>query len=431
MKNHSNLLTSKLDSRVCIIGNNAKSVAAAMALTHFGFSVTLYAFSGTAEKHLEKYQFDKPLCEQWEKSLTDGSLDYQLYTEEGIQQSEHGLYWAFLDQLDSSLLTELVASLSKKEGDICFSGVVPIGTIDRLASQFVSSNVFYIPFVFLNEASVFVATIAPKLFLVGEKVPGSALKNPIIEAFVDKSGDYYIHNLKTVEFARSSMMNLMAIKLSLLNEMAQLADECSVDMLEVEKMLKLDKRLGHGGLQAGWGYGGSTLPKENAILKSHLSDLKISTNIIDAVEQINNNQKEVIFQKLWRHFNSNISNKVIVIWGAGYKSGTGRTKGSAIHTLLPLLWAYDITTFIFDPLAESEMDRLYDGDERLHFISNPYEKFDVADGLIVINWSEQSRPDVTIINQQMTPVFDARNLFKKSEILALKGYYTGIGRGVR
>lgn len=415
---------------ICIIGNNAKSVAGAMALTHFGISVTLYALSKSSDEHIKRYQFDTALCKQWSKSIDEGSLSYKVLDKNLLSLSAFDTYWIFLDQLTEGLQENVFRYIESQNCDVCLSGIVQIGRVEEIGRRLNTENVFYIPFVFLDEASIFLATIAPKLLLIGEKSENTAINNLVCKTLMESSSNFHLHNLKTIEFTRSCMMNLMAIKLSLLNEMAQLADACAVDMLDVEKILKLDKRLGHGGMQAGWGYGGSTLPKENTILKNYLSDLKISTNIIDAVEQINNNQKEVIFQKLWRHFNSNISNKVIVIWGAGYKSGTGRTKGSAIHTLLPLLWAYDITTFIFDPLAESEMDRLYDGDERLHFISNPYEKLSDADALIIINWSESNGPDIAKINQHQTPVFDARNLFTKSEISGLQGYYTGIGRGI-
>ena len=197
-----------------------------------------------------------------------------------------------------------------------------------------------------------------------------------------------------------------------------------------QSLLKLDNRLGVGFLKAGWGYGGSTLPKENEILKKHLLDLKLSANIVDEVVYINNDQKELIFRKLWQHFDSHIASKSIMIWGAGYKEGTGRTKGSAIHSVLPLLWGHNAITTVYDPLAKNELSEEYNSDERLKFTDSPYDNLEHIDAIIIINWSEEYRPDISLINKNKTPIFDARNILRRVEIQELEGYYTGIGRGI-
>ncbi|WP_288999135.1 UDP binding domain-containing protein [uncultured Psychrobacter sp.] len=427
MRNETRDQTAHMD--ICIIGNNAKSVAAATALTHLGCKVALYALSENEEQYLENYKFDKYLCDQWRKSIDEQLLTYHNLNVSDIENTDFKHYWLFLDQIPESMQEKLVLGLSQSSRNILLSGIEPIGRIDQIANQLSSANVFYIPFVFLNQASVYLATIAPSLLLVGEKSLGTAAKNLIIQKLIENSEQSHIHDVKTVEFARSCMMNLMASKLSLLNEMAQAAEGSSVDMLDVEAILQLDKRLGEGFLKSGWGYGGSTLPKENVMLKQHLKGLNLPFNMIEEVEKINNEQKELIFQKIWRYFGSYISGKKVVIWGAGYKRGTGRTKGSAIHTLLPLFWGHDVVTLIYDPLAEDELNEIYKQDSRLEFLNSPYEHLDTSDAVIIINWSEDNKPDINVINQYQTPVFDARNLLSREQASQLNGYYTGIGHG--
>lgn len=422
-------ITIQSDS-ICIIGNNAKSVAGAMALTHFGLSVTLYALSESPDAHIKRYQFDTALCDQWVKSIDEGSLNYQVLDSSLFTQPSFDVYWVFLDQLTECLQEDVLQYLESQTCDVCLSGIVQIGRIESISKRLNTANVFYIPFVFLNEASVFSATIAPKLLLIGEKSENTAINNVVCKKFIDNTSNFHLHNLKTIEFTRSCMMNLMASKLSLINELARLADHCSVDMLEVETLLKQDDRLGVGFLRAGWGYGGSTLPKENLILKQHLLKSNLSANIIDEVELINLDQKELIFRKLWQYFDSHISQKSVMIWGAAYKRGTGRTKGSAIHTLLPLLWGHNAVTTIYDPLAEDELMTEYGFDQRLNFAKSPYDTLEQVDAVIIINWSEAYRPDISLINKNQSPVFDANNLLNKEEIQQLTGYYTGIGRGI-
>ena len=422
--------TSTQTSSICIIGNNAKAAAGAMALTHFGLSVTFYALSKSANEHIKRYQFDKTLCNQWQKSLDEGSLSYQVLDNFLLTQPSFDIYWVFLDQLTDCLQEEVLKYMEPQTCDVCLSGIVQIGRIENISKRLNTENVFYIPFVFLNEASVFLATIKPRLLLIGEKAENTAMKNLVCKTFMDSTSNFHLHTLKTIEFTRSCMMNLMASKLSLINELARLADHCSVDMLEVETLLKQDDRLGVGFLKAGWGYGGSTLPKETKILKKHLLGLNLSANIVDEVEYINSDQKELIFRKLWQYFDSHVANKSVMIWGAGYKEGTGRTKGSAIHAVLPLLWGHNAITTIYDPLAKNELSEEYSSDRRLNFANSPYESLEQVDAIIIINWSEEYRPDISVINKSQTPIFDAKNLLSKEEIQQLEGHYTGIGRGI-
>ena len=151
--------------------------------------------------------------------------------------------------------------------------------------------------------------------MVGEKSPNTARENPIIATFLAHSQQQQVHSIMVIEFARSSMMNIVASKLSLINEMARLADACQVDMLEVVEVLKLDSRIGTGFLHPSWGYGGSTLQKEVDFLKSSLASRYVSNKLVHEVDRINTDQKELIFRKLWCHFDSDITGKTVVIWG--------------------------------------------------------------------------------------------------------------------
>ena len=424
----------KLPYRLCIIGNNAKSVAAATALAYFGHTVHLLTLSDSPEEHIKRYVFDKPLCQQWHKSIDDGSIIYEALRKTGriiqaVTNDEFDGYWLFLDQMPEAEQSEVLQMLNHTDIHVILSGVVELGRIHDISVGIASTHVFYMPFTFLDEASIFTATIKPKLLMVGEKSPNTARENPIIATFLAHSQQQQVHSIMVIEFARSSMMNIVASKLSLINEMARLADACQVDMLEVVEVLKLDSRIGTGFLHPSWGYGGSTLQKEVDFLKSSLASRYVSNKLVHEVDRINTDQKELIFRKLWCHFDSDITGKTVVIWGAGYKSGTGRTKNSAIHHILPLLWAYDVRTIIYDKLARTELETLYPNDSRLKFTDDAYQDLNVADALIIINWSDDKSPDIDLLSKASVPIFDAKNLLTKSNIQSLEGFYTGIGRG--
>ena len=118
----------------------------------------------------------------------------------------------------------------------------------------------------------------------------------------------------------------------------------------------------------------------------------------------------------------------MVIWGGSYKAGSGRTAGSAIHPLLNLLWSYNITTLVHSDKAQAELTTLYPEQPLLQLIDSPYERLDTAQAIFIISRSPQDELDITRLNQQAMPIFDAQNVLTRLQIAALVGDYLGIGR---
>ena len=154
--------------------------------------------------------------------------------------------------------------------------------------------------------------------------------------------------------------------------------------------------------------------------------------LLESVIHINEDQKELIFRKLWQYFDGVIEHRQITIWGGGYKSGSGRTLGSAIHPLLRLLWSYDITTFIYAEEATTELKQLYDthlsNNTSSRFITSPYEFLAQSQALIILTWSASSLPIIGEMNKAAIPVFDAGNILSSKQIHELNADYFGIGR---
>ena len=149
---------------------------------------------------------------------------------------------------------------------------------------------------------------------------------------------------------------------------------------------------------------------------------------MQAVSLINDDQKELIFRKFWQYFDGAIEHKQVSIWGASYKSGSGRTSEAAIHPLLRLLWSYNITTHVYALEAESELATLYPDQPLLKFISTPTQQLIDSDALFILSWPDTKRLPINAINEVVVPVFDAQNAFSKTQIQSLTGDYQGIGR---
>lgn len=157
-------------------------------------------------------------------------------------------------------------------------------------------------------------------------------------------------------------MTMLATRLSLMNELSRLADQLNVDITQVENIVGKDPRIGKDYLSAGWGFEWKTLPNELLRLTHTFQQCNIKSSFNSKVMAINEDQKELRFRKFWRHFDGFIEHKTVVVWGAGYRSGTGRTTNSAIHPLLKLLWSYQIKTLIFATNTAFELQEHYSGE---------------------------------------------------------------------
>ena len=222
-------------------------------------------------------------------------------------------------------------------------------------------------------------------------------------------------DIATIEFARSSIMAMLAT-VSFMNEMSRLADSQQVDIKQVSHIMGLDERVGSSYLQAGWGFGGNTLPAELSRLQQSSQAHSLEMPLLESIIHINEDQKELIFRKFWQYFDGFIDNKTVMIWGGSYKSGSGRTAGSAIHPLLDLLWSYNIRTLIYSDKAQPELVSLYNQQPLFELIASPYHQMSEAQAIFIISWSPRDELDIAKINQQAMPVFDAQNALTRTQI---------------
>ena len=213
-----------------------------------------------------------------------------------------------------------------------------------------------------------------------------------------------------------------------MNEMSRLADSQNVDISQVSRIMGLDERVGSSYLKAGWGFGGNTLPTELAKLQQSSLTHSLDMPLLQSILHINEDQKELIFRKFWQYFDGFIDNKTVMIWGGSYKSGSGRTIGSAIHPLLALLWSYNIQTLVYSDKAQTELQALYGQQPLLELVDDPYAPLVDTQALFIMSWPLDSDLDVNQINQTAQPIFDAQNALTCTQIERLVGGYMGIGR---
>ncbi len=448
-KNHSK------KPEVCvIIGHDIEAITSAVVLASLGQSVHLYADGEFLEQQLQQYGFEHHVQGLWQLYVQQqqiinytlpNSADQLIQFYESVETSEIfdspqqaterpqvALYWLFLDSIKSiwsgdSWITAFNHS-HQQTRPIILSGIEQLGYISALAQRLQRAWVYYVPFVFLQDGEAYSSMLTPSLWLLGEKTLDSSQQLTALQPLIQHARAYHHADIATIEFARSSIMAMLATRVSFMNEMSRLADSYQVDIQQVSQIMGLDERVGRSYLQAGWGFGGNTLPTElNKLQQSGLEN-RVDMPLLQSVMHINKDQKELIFRKFWQYFDGFIDHKTVMIWGGSYKSGSGRTAGSAIHPLLELLWSYNIRTLVYSDKAQKELADRYDTQPLLQLVDSPYQQLNAAQAIFIVSWSPQDLLDITQLNRQAIPIFDAQNVLTRPQINALVGDYIGIGR---
>ena len=442
---------------VCVlIGHSIEAVTSAVVLASLGQQVHLYADQEILAQQLHQYGFEHHLQALWQmytqqQHIMSFALPntadklIQLYEvaghsntkaideqQEVKQPKSVILYWLFLDSVDSvwvedDWLTAFNHSQQQTQ-PLMMSGIKQLGTIDALSQRLKRAWVYYLPFVFLKDGDAYSSMLNPSLWLLGEKTSNSRHHLSMLQPLMQHARATHYANIATIEFARSSIMAMLATRVSFMNEMSRLADSQQVDIQQVSHIMGLDERVGSSYLQAGWGFGGNTLPTELLQLQQSSQAQSLAMPLLQSVIHINEDQKELIFRKFWQYFDGFIDNKTVMIWGGSYKAGSGRTAESAIHPLLALLWSYNIRTLVYSDKAQTELAALYKQQPLLELINNPYQQLSEAQAIFIISWLPENRLDIAKLNEQAMPVFDAQNALSRTQIDGLVGDYMGIGR---
>ncbi len=439
--------TSVKNHEVCVlIGHSIEAITSAVVLASLGNTVHLYSNTEWLEQQLQQYDFERHLPALWQMYVQQHQIVIQTLPDsaEHLLQSYSVfynnkdsekviLYWLFLDSIKSVWPEESwIAAFNHSNQQalpLVMSGIEQIGYISALAQRLKRAWVYYIPFAFLQEGAAYSSMLAPSLWLVGEKTPQSS--NQYLSALQPLRLDaraFYFADIATIEFARSSIMAMLATRVSFMNEMSRLADGYHLDIQQVSNIIGLDDRIGSSYLQAGWGFGGNTLPTELTKLSQSSQTHSLDMPLLQSVMRINEDQKELIFRKFWQYFDGFIDHKTVMIWGGSYKPKSGRTVGSAIHPLLALLWSYDIRTLIYSDKSQAELATRYGQQSLFQLVVDPYEQLPNTHAIFIVSWSPRDQLDMAKINQQAMPVFDAQNVLTRSQIDSLVGDYIGIGR---
>lgn len=243
----------------------------------------------------------------------------------------------------------------------------------------------------------------------------------------------------SAEITKYAANAFLATKISFMNNMSRLCESVGADIESVRNGIATDQRIGRHFLYAGAGYGGSCFPKDVKALLKTGKTFGIEMEIVAAAERVNERQKEVLFEKLERHFGaSGLKGKTIALWGLSFKPNTDDMREAPSLVLIEKLVAAGAKIQAYDPVAIAEAKRhLAESKEAGHFEShvsfknNFYGALENADALVLVTeWSEFRNPDFNKVKKSLKNpvVFDGRNIYEPDHMKAQGFTYYSIGR---
>lgn len=231
------------------------------------------------------------------------------------------------------------------------------------------------------------------------------------------------------EFAKLSISGMLATRISYMNDLANVAEKLGVDILNVKQGMAADSRIGSTYLSPGVGFGGENFSQDILTLSSEVSKTGTKSRLLEQVWSINEDQKEILFRKLWNYYQTDLKGKKIAIWGAAFKENTASTHNSPVHKMIQALLAQGVQIQLFDPEANSAIQMMY-GDS-VHIVENEYDALQDADALCLLTaWQQFYNPDYqfmkTLMNHPL--ILDGRNIYDPTFMRHQGFIYEGIGR---
>jgi UDPglucose 6-dehydrogenase len=394
--------------------------------------------------------YEPGLEELLKKGIASGRLTFTTSAEEGVK---HGLFQFIAvgtpaDEDGSADLKYVLAvaeSIGKYADEyriVVNKSTVPVGTADKVKAKVretlmarglsLEFDVVSNP-EFLKEGAALIDFTRPDRVVVGTDNPRTAeLLKLLYDPFTRNHERMIVMDVRSSELTKYAANALLATKISFMNELANIAERLGADIEKVRNGIGSDPRIGYHFIYPGCGYGGSCFPKDVQALARTAQDNGYTPEVLNAVENVNYRQKEVLFTKINKYFKGDLKGRTIALWGLAFKPNTDDMREAASRTLMESLWKAGAMVQAYDPVAAHETRRIYGERNDLKLVKSADAALQGADVLaIVTEWREFRSPDFDVIRNALKQpvIFDGRNLYDPTLVKQFGFKYFAIGRG--
>jgi UDPglucose 6-dehydrogenase len=335
-----------------------------------------------------------------------------------------------------------VATHTSRYSIVITKSTVPVGTADKVRAEIVKTmkernvnvefDVVSNP-EFLKEGAAIEDFMKPDRVVIGTDNPRTQeLMRALYEPFTRQHDRLIVMDIRSSELTKYAANAMLATKISFMNELANIAERVGADIEKVRVGIGSDPRIGYSFIYPGAGYGGSCFPKDVQALERSARDVGYQPQILQAVEATNNRQKEVLVNKLRRHFGPKLKGSTVALWGLAFKPNTDDMRAAPSRTIIELLAKDGVNIRAYDPVAAEEAKRIFGENGPVKLCRNAYEAAEGADALVIVTeWKEFRSPDFDRLKQILKSplVFDGRNIYDPAMLGRFGFTYYAIGRG--
>ncbi|GGK77200.1 nucleotide sugar dehydrogenase [Amphritea balenae] len=420
--------------KIKVYGADLTAWVAAACLARSGNDVTIEGQNIPKDKPLYDISIlrDEPgLLEQIQLQVKEGRLKRNSKTSDTAD-----IYWLALEHGEYDQAQKLIVQLGEQTTENlliinqCNFGVGASDQLQALLNEDANQAIVYIPNN-LQEGQALQGFSQPKRIIIGSDNNWAiTATRALIKPYLQNIEHLQIMSCREAEFTKFAITGMLAIRLGYINELANLADKLDVDIDTIRDGMGADPRVGSHYLSPGCGFGGQNFNQYIARF-SEIFENKGHNSLLKTVITENEIQKELLFRKLWQHYQCDLTDKAVAIWGASFKPGTASIDNAPSLKIIDALLAQGVHVKVHDPEALNNLRQHYAQETRISFCDSAYSAAaDCHALLLVTEWPEYWSPDyMRLLDQMHTPlIIDGRNVFDK-EALEMYGFiYIGVGR---
>jgi UDPglucose 6-dehydrogenase len=317
---------------------------------------------------------------------------------------------------------------------IAIKSTVPVGTNDQVRERIRKIansriDVCSVP-EFLKEGSAVEDFLRPDRVVIGSaSEQATAILREIHAPFVRTDNPILIMHPRSAELTKYASNAMLALRISFINQMANLCEAVGAEINDVRRGMGADRRIGSQFLFPGVGYGGSCFPKDVQALVHSAAEHQLEFTMLQATDQVNNQQKRLMVERVQQHFGHDLTGRVFAIWGLAFKPRTDDMREAPSLVVIDELLQAHARVQVSDPEALQNARGIF-GD-RVSYHRTNYEALSHADALIILTeWNEFRHPNFQRIKAELKQpvIFDGRNLYDPALMKALEFRYYSIGR---
>jgi len=283
---------------------------------------------------------------------------------------------------------------------------------------------------FLKEGAAVEDFMKPDRIVIGvdKQEVGEKLRQ-LYEPFMRSSDRTQIVSIRSSELAKYASNAMLATRISFMNEIANLCERIGADVSDVRKAMGSDERIGRAYLFPGVGYGGSCFPKDVKALIQTAEENGYNLKVCSAVDEANNDQREIFWKKIENHFNSNLKDKKIGVWGLSFKPNTDDIREAPSLYIIQKLIEKGAIVTAHDPAAIENVKAYFDN--KINYAEHNYEACTSADALVIhTEWNQYRQPNFDKLKEIMNSpvIFGERNLYNPRKLKELGFEYFPFGR---